>query len=46
MPLRPEKRENRLFLEDHFAFTLSNFVEYVMVHENDSIVNATFFTIY
>ena len=47
MPLKLEKRENRLFLQDHFAFTLSNLVEYFMVlSENDSILNATFLGIY
>ena len=31
MPLKPEKRENQPFLQNHFAFALSNLVEYVMV---------------
>ena len=42
MPLKLEKRENRLFLQNHFAFTLSNLVKYVMVDENDPILNAIF----
>ena len=31
MPLKLETRENRLFLQNHFSFTLSGFVKYVMV---------------
>ena len=31
MPLKLEKRENRLFLQNHIAFTLSNPLKYVMV---------------
>ena len=31
MPLKLEKRENRLFLQNHIAFTLSNLVKYVEV---------------
>ena len=31
MPLKLEKRENRLFLQNHIDFTLSNLVNYVMV---------------
>ena len=31
MPLKLEKRENRLFLQNHFALTLSNHVKYVVV---------------
>ena len=42
MPLKLEKRENRLFLQNRFAFTLSSLVKYVMFYENDSILNATF----
>ena len=31
MPLKLEKRENRLFLQNDFAFTFLNLVKYVMV---------------
>ena len=31
MPLKLEKRENRLFLQIRFEFTLSNLDKYVMV---------------
>ena len=31
MPLKIEKRENRLFLQNHFAFALSKLVKYVTV---------------
>ena len=31
MPLKQEKRENWLLLENHFAFTLSSLVKYVTV---------------
>ena len=31
MTLKLQKRENRLFLQNHFAFTLSTLVTYVMV---------------
>ena len=31
MPLKPEKRENRLFSQNHLAFTLSNLAKYVMI---------------
>ena len=31
MPLKPEKRKNGQFLQNHFAFTLSTLVIYVIV---------------
>ena len=31
MPLKLEKGDNRLFLQNHFAFTLSKLVKYVRV---------------
>ena len=38
MPLKVEKRKNSLFLQNHFAFTLSNMLRF---YENDYIMNAT-----
>ena len=37
-----EKCENPLFLQNHFAFTLTNLSNMLRFYENDSILNATF----
>ena len=42
MALKLGKFGNRLFLQNPFAFTLTNLVKYVRVYENESILNVTF----
>ena len=43
--IKLEKRENRMFSQNHFAFTLSNLLKHfnmLWFYKNDSNLNATF----